>query len=104
MHRQLHGCQSLQFHQSESLDLLIETDPFRRSEKPLAAPSQMLHETVANIRVNLSEGPGVDTQIQSSSSSRSGAGSTPRESEAAYDAETPAQLLQKVLKFGRSRK
>jgi len=52
MHRQWHGCQSLQFHQSESLDLLIETDPFRRSEGPFAAPSQMVHKTVANIRVS----------------------------------------------------
>src|SRR5260370_2557526 len=56
MHRQLHGCQPLQSHQPKTLDLLIETDTFRRSVGPLAAPSQMLRETVANVRVDLSEG------------------------------------------------
>src|SRR2546430_2019180 len=39
MRRQLHGCPLLQPHQSKSLDLLVEADPFRRSEGPLAAPS-----------------------------------------------------------------
>lgn len=56
MRRQLHGCQHLQIHQPKSLDLLIETDPFRRSVGPLAAPSQVLRETVANVRVDLPEG------------------------------------------------
>src|ERR1039458_7399312 len=60
MRRQLHGCQPLQVHQPKSLDLLIETDPFRRSVGPLAAPSQVLRETVSNVRVDLAEGlPGI---------------------------------------------
>ena len=46
MRRQLHGCQPLQTLQPKTLELLIETDPFRRSEGPLAAPSQMPRETV----------------------------------------------------------
>src|SRR5436190_19549342 len=37
-------------------DLLVIADSFRRTEGPLAAPSQMLHETVPNVRVALSEG------------------------------------------------
>src|SRR5450631_4143698 len=56
MRRQLHGCQHLQILQSKSLDLLIETDPFRRAVGPLAAPSQVLCETVSNVRVDLAEG------------------------------------------------
>src|SRR5450756_2176057 len=56
MRRQLHGCQFLQIHQPKSLDLLIEADPFRRSEGPLAAPSQMLRETITNVRVDPSGG------------------------------------------------
>ena len=56
MRRQLHGCQFLQIHQPKSLDLRIETDPFRRSVGPLAAPSQMLRETITNVRVDPSEG------------------------------------------------
>src|SRR5450759_5786727 len=56
MRRQLHGCQPLQIHQPKSLDLFIETDPFRRSVGPLAAPSQVLRETVSNVRVDLAEG------------------------------------------------
>src|ERR1035437_7842265 len=56
MRRQLHGCQPLQTHQPKSLDLLIETDPCRRPVGPLAAPSQMLRETVASGRVDLAEG------------------------------------------------
>ena len=32
MRRQLHGCQLLQGYQSKALDLLIVTDPFRRSD------------------------------------------------------------------------
>jgi hypothetical protein len=56
MRRQLHGCQPLQVHQPKSLDLLIEADPFRRTVGPLAAPSQVLRETVSNVRVDLSEG------------------------------------------------
>src|SRR5664280_754877 len=56
MRRQLHGCQPLQIHQPKSLDLLIEADPFRRSVGPLAAPSQMLRETAADVRVDRSEG------------------------------------------------
>ena len=55
MHRQLHGCQSLQSHQPKSLDLLIESDPFRRAEGPLAASPQMLRETITNVRIDLSE-------------------------------------------------
>src|SRR5712691_9838105 len=47
---------ALQAHQPKSLDLLIVTDPFRRSEGPLAASSQMLRETIPNVRVDLSEG------------------------------------------------
>src|ERR1017187_4880695 len=56
MRRQLHGCQPLQAYQSKTLDLLIVTNPFRRSEGPLAASSQMLRETISNVRVDLSEG------------------------------------------------
>src|SRR5664279_852225 len=56
MRRQLHGCQPSQVHQPKSLDLLIEADPFRRSEGPLAASSQMLRETTTNVPVDLSEG------------------------------------------------
>jgi hypothetical protein len=56
MRRQLHGCQPLQTHQPKALDLLIVADPFRRSEGPLAASSQMLRETITNIRIDLSEG------------------------------------------------
>ena len=56
MRRQLHGCRPLQTQQSKSLDLLVVTDPFRRSEGPLAASSQMLRETITNVRVDLSEG------------------------------------------------
>src|SRR5438309_11827314 len=41
--------QPLQAHQSNSPDLLIESDPFRRTEGPLAAPSQMLRETLTNV-------------------------------------------------------
>src|ERR1035441_8497845 len=56
MRRQLHGCQPLQIRQPKSLDLLIETDAFRRSVGPLAAPSQTLRETAADVRVDLAEG------------------------------------------------
>src|SRR5258706_8569315 len=56
MRRQLHGCPLLQAHQSKTLDLLIKADPFRRPEGPLAASSEMLRETIANVRIDLSEG------------------------------------------------
>src|SRR5260370_6323682 len=56
MRRQLHGCQPLQIHQSKALDLFIVADSFRRSVGPLAAPSQVLRETVSNVRVDLTEG------------------------------------------------
>src|ERR1019366_1290019 len=56
MRRQLHGCQPSQVHQPQSLDLLIEANPFRRSEGPLAASSQMLRETTTNVPVDVSEG------------------------------------------------
>src|ERR1017187_6959751 len=56
MRRQLHGYQHLQILQPKSLDLFVEADPFRWSVGPLAAPSQMLRETVTNVRVDLSEG------------------------------------------------
>src|ERR1039458_9490863 len=56
MRRQLHGCQPSQVHQPQSLDLLIEANPFRRSEGPLAASSQMLRETTTNGPVDVSEG------------------------------------------------
>ena len=56
MRRQLHGCQPLQIHQPKSLDLFVIADAFRRTEGPLAAPSQVLRETVSNVRVDLSEG------------------------------------------------
>src|ERR1039458_8623831 len=55
MRRQLHGCQPLQVHQPKTLELRIEADPFRRSEGPLAASSQVLRETIANVPVDLSE-------------------------------------------------
>src|ERR1039457_6066090 len=56
MRRQLHGCQPSQVYQPKPLDLLIEADPFRRSEGPLAASSQMLRETTTNVPVDVSEG------------------------------------------------
>src|SRR6266536_2084457 len=56
MRRQLRGCQPLQAHQSKTLDLLIVTSPFRRSEGPLAASSQVLRNTITNVRVDRSEG------------------------------------------------
>src|ERR1019366_10339912 len=56
MRRQLHGCQPSQVHQPKPLDLLIEADPFRRSEGPLAASSQMLRDTTTNVPVDVSEG------------------------------------------------
>src|ERR1700682_785363 len=45
-----------QAHQPKTLDLLVVADPFRRTEGPLTAPSQMLLETVHDVRVDLSEG------------------------------------------------
>jgi hypothetical protein len=42
--------------ESESLDLPVIADSFRRSEGPLAAWSQVLRETIANVRVDLPEG------------------------------------------------
>src|ERR1035438_8075951 len=56
MRRQLHGCQPSQVHQPKPLNLLIEADPFRRSEGPLAASSQMLREPTTNVPVDVSEG------------------------------------------------
>src|ERR1039457_446636 len=56
MRRQLHGCQHLQVLQPKSLDLFVVADSFRRSVGPLAAPSQVLRETVSNVRVDLAEG------------------------------------------------
>src|SRR5260370_18439671 len=56
MRRQLHGCQPLQALQPKSLDLLIETNSFRRTEGPLAASFQMLRHTITNVRGDLAEG------------------------------------------------
>src|SRR5258707_5305299 len=55
MRRQLHGCRHLQILQPKPLDLFVEADPFRRSVGPLAAPSQVLRETVSSVRVDPSE-------------------------------------------------
>ena len=46
----------LQDAQPHFVEVLIVADPFRRAERPLAAPSQMLRETVSNVRVDLSKG------------------------------------------------
>jgi hypothetical protein len=50
LHRQLHGCRPLQIHQPKSLDLLIESDSFRRSVGPLAVrASLMVHATICAV-------------------------------------------------------
>jgi hypothetical protein len=55
IHRQLRGVGS-QIKQPHALKLFIVSHPLRRSEGPLAAPSQVLHETVAHVRVDLPQG------------------------------------------------
>ena len=53
MHRQLRGVPFTQFHQPKSLEVVIQRNSFRRSERPLAAPPQMTNETVSYEPVNL---------------------------------------------------
>ena len=42
-------------YQSQSVEERIETHPFRQSEGPLAAPSQMVRETVSDVPVDVTE-------------------------------------------------
>ena len=49
------GC-SLQVNQPKLLEVVVKAAPFRRAEGPLAAPFEMLLQTVSNVRVDLPEG------------------------------------------------
>src|SRR5665213_432765 len=46
----------LQIPQPEFVEMVIVAAPLRRTEGPLAASSQMLRETLTNVRVDVAEG------------------------------------------------